>query len=92
LIKAGTGNLILIIMPTSIIVIQANCRNSHTINPNVAKILHLRVGIAARIWLQIVTQPDFRAEAKQQICLAFDPSRTVLSDAETEKAVSVQML
>ena len=53
---------------------------------------HRRVGIAARIWLQIVTQPDFRAEAKQQICLAFDPSRTVLSDAETEKAVSVQML
>ena len=50
------------------------------------------MGIAARIWLQIVTQPDFRAEAKQQICLAFDPSRTVLSDAETEKAVSVQML
>jgi multiple sugar transport system ATP-binding protein len=39
--------------------------------------------------LQIVTQPDFRAEVKQQIWLAFDPSRTVLFDAETEKAVSV---
>ena len=42
--------------------------------------------------LQIVTQPDFRAEAKQQICLAFDPSRAVLFYAATEKAVSVQML
>lgn len=79
-------------MPTNIIVVQANCRNSRTFNPNVAKIHHRRVGIAARIWLQIVTQPDLRAKAKQQICLAFDPSRTVLSDAETEKAVGVQIL
>ena len=41
--------------------------------------------------LQIVTQPDFRAKAKQQIWLAFDPSRSVLFDAETEKAVGVSV-
>jgi multiple sugar transport system ATP-binding protein len=39
--------------------------------------------------LQVVTRPDFRAETKQPIWLAFDPGRTVLFDAETERAIPV---
>ncbi|HAL61514.1 MAG TPA: ABC transporter ATP-binding protein [Chloroflexi bacterium] len=40
--------------------------------------------------LQIVTEPDFRAQRKQSLWLAFDPARTLLFDAETGKALANQ--
>lgn len=40
--------------------------------------------------LQIVTSPDFRAQPKQSLWLAFDPAHTLLFDAETGRALTNQ--
>jgi multiple sugar transport system ATP-binding protein len=40
--------------------------------------------------LQIVTAPDFRAQPKQTLWLAFDPAHTLLFDAETGHALTHQ--
>ena len=40
--------------------------------------------------LQIVTTPEFRAQPKQTLWLAFDPARTLLFDAETGHALTNQ--
>jgi multiple sugar transport system ATP-binding protein len=40
--------------------------------------------------LQIVTMPDFRAQPKQTVWLAFDPARMLLFDAETGHALTNQ--
>ena len=41
--------------------------------------------------LQIVAEPDFRAQPKQTLWLAFDPARTLLFDAETGYALTNQV-
>jgi multiple sugar transport system ATP-binding protein len=38
--------------------------------------------------LQIVTAPDFRAQPRQTLWLAFDPAHTLLFDAETGHALT----
>ena len=40
--------------------------------------------------LQIVTAPEFRAQSKQPLWLAFDPDHTLLFDAETGHALTTQ--
>lgn len=40
--------------------------------------------------LHIVTTPDFRAEPKQNLWLAFDPTHTLLFDAESGRALTNQ--
>jgi len=40
--------------------------------------------------LQIVTEPEFRAQPKQTLWLAFDPAHTLLFDAETGHALTNQ--
>ena len=37
--------------------------------------------------LQIVAEPEFRAQPRQTLWLAFDPAHTLLFDAETERAL-----
>lgn len=38
--------------------------------------------------LQVVSEPEFRAEPKQKLWLSFDPAHTLLFDAETGKAIA----
>jgi hypothetical protein len=40
--------------------------------------------------LQVAAAPDFRAQPKQTLWLAFDPAHTLLFDAETGHALTNQ--